>query len=289
MNDGSPDDTVESPECEPQPSSPMNARNHVIESTADALPTNLLSQDEQHTLESLFEETNKRGFEYAVARKYERLPTSTPKGGDVDVQVRASQFDEYIRLCERIGFEHRSPSNASRLSQIAIHAARDPMKAVNEVLSSPKGVIRLLRGGHSHKQNYRNVRFKKGDLKLDVCNHLAYKSPSYDIRIRVDPVIEEKFLDRRQPFNQFYVPSMIDELAHIIPHCVFDKGGEFSSYYTQRCDVLWQEIKSDSASRDEFENLLSLLFFDASNLVLELIDQGEYDSIRSELLRYDDY
>lgn len=287
MSDHSADNTPDSTKREPQTSSPSNIQERIVQSTSDELPTDPLSRDEQRTLEHLFVEANERGLEYVVARKYEQLPEAVSK--DVDVQVRASQFDEYVRLCERIGFEHRSPSNVSHLSIIAARAIKDPVKAVNEVLSSPKGVLRLLRGGHSHKQNYRNIRFKKDNLKLDVRNHLAYKSPSYDIRIRVDPAIEEQLLNRRRPFGQFYVPAPVDELAHIVSHCVFDKDGKFSSYYTKRCNVLWREVKSDSTSRDEFEHLLSLLFFDAADLVQELIDQGRYNSIRSELLRYDDY
>lgn len=129
----------------------------------------------------------------------------------------------------------------------------------------------------------------RGEQKVDLQSNLAYKSPHRGVQIPVDPSVTEGMLTRRREVRCFYAPMPGDELAHLIPHCVFDKDGRFPPYYSDRCDALFDRLRSDEAQLRLFRELLSELFYDAGDLVFELSKEGRYSDIRSELKQFSDY
>jgi len=243
---------------------------------------------ESRSLALLFDELERQGIRYVVARKFEDLPETIR--GDVDIYAPEDQFDDLLAACERLGFVERSSSLAGNVAGMVGRLAKRPRNATAVAVNSPSTVLRLARGeSGSHKQNYRNVKRYQGELMLDLRNHLAYTSPSSGEQIRVDPSVEEQFFERRRRYEGFFVPSPPDELAHIVPHCVFDKGGKFPDYYVDRCDELFETVSSDSDWDRAFGDLLSELFFAADSLVYEAVAAGEYDDLRERLRRFSDY
>lgn len=259
------------------------------ESRAGAAPARAPSTGPR-SLSLLFDDLERRGIRYVVARKFEGLPERIR--GDVDIYAPEARFDDLLATCERHGFVDRSPSVAENVAGMVGRLAKRPKNATAVALRSPGTVLRLARGESApHKQNYRNAKRYRGDLSLDLRNHLAYSSPSSGEQIRVDPAVEEQFFERRRRYGDegFFVPSPPDELAHIVPHCVFDKGGEFSAYYVDRCDELFDRVSVDPEMDRAFRDLLSKLFFEADALVYESIAAGEYQDLRARLRRFSDY
>lgn len=70
---------------------------------------------------------------------------------------------------------------------------------------------------------------------------------------------------------------------------MFDKRGTFSSYYVERCDELFEEVRADERAHEAFFELLEGLFYEVADLVYDHVERGEYDAVRSELLRFDEY
>lgn len=255
-----------------------------VEAAARSSPT-----PTARSLSLLFDDLERLGIRYVVARKFETLPGRV-RDDDVDIYAPEAEFTDLLATCERHGFVDRSPSVAENVAGMVRRLAKRPKNATSVALSSPGTVLRLARGGSApHKQNYRNAKRYRGELTLDLRNHLAYTSPSSGEQIRVDPAVEERFFERRRRYEGFFVPSPPDELAHLLPHCVFDKSGEFSEYYVERCDELFGRVSNDPEMDRAFRDLLSALFFEADTLVYEAVAAGEYDGLRERLRRFSDY
>ena len=99
-----------------------------------------LTRRERNALEAVFEHLDRRGITYFVARWYDDLPQSV-LGDDVDVLFSAEDFAEGVAVCRRVGFEHHSPSNIATTAELAKRALRNPVRSIDEVASSPAGVL----------------------------------------------------------------------------------------------------------------------------------------------------
>lgn len=124
---------------------------------------------------------------------------------------------------------------------------------------------------------------------IDLQTDIAYESPMNGSKIPVDPSVTEGMLERRREKNCFYVPTPADELAHIIPHCIFDKNGEFSTYYVDRCDELFDSVQADEEQLRLFKELLDKVFFKAGQLVFDHVRENRYSDIRVELKQFSEY
>lgn len=239
-------------------------------------------------LERLFSTLNKHQIKYVVARRYDKLPKET-LGGDIDIYVQPDNFDECIYICEQVGFKSdtRERSAINNALSTFLEAIGKPRRAIELVIESPQEIIERIRG--SQTQLYRNRQLQNDDLTLDIGDHLTYTSPYDGSQIRVDQSIEQSLFDHRRLYHDVYVPSPPDELAHIIPHCIFDKNGHFSEYYVDRCDQLVEIVTTDERYNAQFKELLSALFYGANDLVYESVITGEYHSLRSRLRQFDDY
>lgn len=240
----------------------------------------------------LFERLNEAGIRYVVPRKYDRLPERTiDADGDVDVVLEPDQFREGVAACEAAGFSLRDDGRDSRL-RLVWRAVRDPGTAIRALDRDPKGVVRALVAGERAGEGnprHENEKLYRGSQMVDLRNNLAYRSPMDGSRIPVHPSVTEGMLARRRERDPFYAPAPSDELAHLVPHCVFDKDGEFPPYYVDRCETLLETVRSDPDRLALFEDLLGRIFFEADDLVFDLLVDGRYSEIREELRRFSEY
>lgn len=249
-----------------------------------------LTKTQQQTLNSVWRAFDERNVRYVVLRSYESLPASI-EGSDVDILVDDGSFDEAIAYCEQ-EFESTESMlrNAFGLSSLA---SRHPRTVIRRMSDSPTEALsevkqRLISTEVSLRKYISRV-FDADGLQFHLVNHLAYKSPMDESRIRVDPVVERLLFERRNEADEFYVPAPPDRLAHLVCRGVFDYGGTFPPRYVSRCDALVEAIRSNSVWDEQFQDVLSHIFYDADELVYEFVVAGDYDAIHAELRQYSDY
>lgn len=249
-----------------------------------------LSRASQERLERLFRAFDSRGIRYVVLRGYTGFPTAIA-GNDVDLLVDSSSFAAAVELC-RSDFEAVESLTRNAVDLLSL-GLRNPRRAVGQAVSSPGDVItfvkRSLVADEFSDRNYVARSFEREGLVLDVVNHLAYTSPLDGSQIRVDPPVEELLLERRVERDWGYAPAPPDELAHLVCRGLFDYDGEFPRRYVSRCDRLVETVYDNPDIDEQFRDLLARLFYAADAPVYDLVREGEYDSLRSELRRYSDY
>lgn len=240
----------------------------------------------------LFHELNETDLPYVVPRKYDALPESTiDDDGDVDIIFGESNFDYGVAVCKQNGFLERKSRMKNRKSLVS-DLVTSPLSSSKTIISDPIDALsRVLKGEVSTKSNSRhqNIKLYDDELMLDLRDNLAYKSPMNRKRIPVDTAVTEGMINRRRKHNGIYVPSPADELAHIVPHCLFDKKGDFSPYYQKRCEELLMTVQNDDEQKQLFDELLELIFYDASSLVYTKLQNQEYNSMFSELQSFSKY
>lgn len=243
------------------------------------------------TYEDVFERLNADGIEYVVPRKYDYLPQrAVDENGDVDVIFAEDQYEQGIAVCKAAGFG-KTKTRSQQLAKLGRRAVRKPAKAARLAATDQKALVTKVKrsGSSSSNRMHRNVKLDRGEQRLDLRDNLAYKSPMNDKRIPVHPTVTERMLDRRERNGCLYTPEPCDELAHLVPHCVFDKKGEFPAYYRNRCRSLFETVRSDDEQYATFRDHLGKIFFEADDVVLELLSEERYADIASELLKYHEY
>ncbi len=248
-----------------------------------------------------FEQTNIR---FVVLRRWESLPDKivgdTIKQLDIDLLIAADDFDRAVEHVETPDANTKTSTSAPGLGDLIAQAVKNPARAVMYASSNAANAVRQVSDATAStvsgtlqtpyemasESSYAYQVERQGVL-FDMKNHLSHVSPLNGDRWRLDPIVEEQILDRRQLQNGFYTPSPPDELAHVVTHCVFEYEGEFTSYYAERCETLKEQMSTEDW--EILEELLSHIYFQAGDLVLRRIEDGEYDSIRPDLRSYDDY
>jgi hypothetical protein len=251
----------------------------------------MFSSHEQQVLRDVFEAFDEHGAEYVVLRGYRNLPESTP-GGDIDLLIDPEGFRRIDSALMDVDISPRS-SNSSNALTLVSEGIRNPIRAARLLFGNPRRLIEISReylsGTERISPNLKETKYEHGDVILHFTNHLSYQSPMNQSDIRVDPDVEQMMLNRRKRSEPFFVPALPDELAHILCRGIFDYEGSFPSYYKETCSHLVEEIKTDPKADEQFQDILSLLFFDASDIVYDLTINGKYDQIRSSLYRFTDY
>lgn len=242
--------------------------------------------------QDLFLELNKQGIRYVIPRRYDSLPESTINGGrDVDIVIEPTQFQFAVEIPKKRGFTPEQKSGSSRL-RVYRGALAQPKKAIQLLLQEPRDSIsKIIYGNEIQYGNPRHEvkHLYRGSQMIDLQNNLAYESPMDGTMIPVDPSVTDGMLSRRKKEACFYIPTPADELAHLIPHCVFNKAGGFPSYYADRCDELLEVVRSTDELLQLFKQLLEKIFYNADQLVFELVADKRYSDIRPELKQFSDY
>lgn len=241
----------------------------------------------------LFDALDERDFQYVVLRRYDELPEGAfNEESDVDLLLERSQFEPGKAVCESMGFSTEDPQDHTRL-RLFRTAVRDPKRAIQAVADAPTMPLRRLitggGGGSFENPRHRSELLFRDEQVLDLVDNLAYKSPMDGLFVPVHPTVTQGMLERRQRTRGFYTPAPADELAHLVPHCVFNKEGRFPPYYKDRCDTLLQRISDDDHQLELVAQLFEKIFFAAGDRVLTLVQEGRYSDIRSELQRFSNY
>ncbi|WP_148860257.1 hypothetical protein [Natronococcus pandeyae] len=261
-----------------------------------------LTDNQAEILSSTFERFNDSGIEYVLLRRWEGLPEYIPgddvKTLDVDILVAEDDFNNAAEVVKNVQFDQST--SPPGINALILHAAQNPKQAASfisnnttEALSRVVGVTKQSISTPSESpydlatQNSYAYQVNRNGVLLDMKNHLSHVSPWNGTRWRLDPTIEQQMLGRREKHGHFYRPAAPDELAHIATHCVFEYDGEFTTYYEERCQALKEQM--GDKEWEQLSELLELIYFDASEVVLQNIRQGTYNSIRSELRVYADY
>lgn len=261
-----------------------------------------LSNSEQTVFKEVMDSFERTGIRYLVLRRWESLPDmiegDTIKKLDIDLLIAANDFNRAVKHVETP--DANTKTSASGLAELIAQAVENPAGAVVYASSNAADAIRQVSEGIAStisgtsqtryqiasESSYAYQVERQGVL-FDMKNHLSHISPLDGGRWRLDPIVEEQMLDRRQLQNGFYIPSPPDGLAHVVTHCVFEYEGEFTSYYAERCETLKEQMSTEDWK--VLEELLSHIYFQAGDLVLRRIENGEYDSIRPDLRSYANY
>lgn len=266
----------------------------------------ILSDEQRTLLQSIWEGWNDRDVKHVVLRRHEKLPDEIVGGGDkspdIDVFIPPNYLNDAVTVLREEDLSRNQESN-SEIAFLVKDAMTNPTKAVSFVVNSPeRGIEKVKRafksdvGSQSNTTLYdiaceqgHTLPFYADDLVVDIKIHLSYESPMNGRRYRVDPFVEKSLLLNREPRSNYFVPAPEDELAHLIPHCVYDKGGEFPTYYIDRCKELLDEVLADENREERFQELLDRIFFAASSLVFDSVREERFQTLFNELKTFDEY
>lgn len=252
------------------------------------------NEEEQENINSALARLEHNNIQFVVPRGYQNLPDSVP-GSDIDIVVKPDDFENAIETLQEIEFS-KAGSPLSRVSSLGRDALENPERSKELLLDDRARIYHLLKNAIFKRPKdpnlaakYNEFKVKKETVVFHLMNHLAYKSPHNQQKIPVDPEVEKCLHMRSQIHNAIPIPSPPDEAAHLVCRGLFDYGGDFPSYYQDRCDELLEAVFADDEMEGQFKHLLSLLFFDANNIVISCLQDREYDLIRRKLIRYTGY
>lgn len=250
-----------------------------------------ISRQSKTALGNVFGKFHQHNITFVVLRKYDGLP-DTLIDDDVDLQIKAKDFEKAVEICEEESF-NKAHSTSKEFADLIWRAASQPEEVVHWLRNKPLDILNEIKSTSdpysTGSHDYKSIKMDHSELRLDMKNRLAYRSPMNGTRIRVHPYVETKLYERRIEQNGFCVPSPPDELAHIICHCIYDKEGQFTEYYIDRCDNLKKEVYQDEVYKNQFEKLLSYIFFSADELVKNKIEDGNYHKLLPHLYKFEDY
>jgi len=248
--------------------------------------------EQSRLVEAFVEALKSDGITFVVPRGYENLPRSIP-GGDVDIYVRADHFRPAIHQSHKMGLERRGGSS---INQVISAIVADPKRAGHKLFREPIKAFSVvhgmlageddLSGGQATYQDYKAY---GAGVQIHLMNHVAYESPMNGGMIRIHPDVEDSMFRNRREFRGVFVLAEPDELCHLICRGVFSYSGDFPTYYVERCVNLYSKISSSVTQERAFERLLSKVFFEASEVVLESIADERYADIKADLIKSSGY
>jgi len=259
-----------------------------------------MSLNKQGEIRLVLNELNNRNIRYLVLRRHEKLPSAIPgsqeKVFDIDVLIDDSQFNEAIGLLNNLGYSRKRTKRISVVKK----AVKNPSKALKVLVNSPTEVIHQLGisipklGLNRSPDEWASegsyiYLMEKDGLVFDIRNHLTHKSYSGSKLIRLNPELEEQFLYRRKKRKMVYYPHPSDELTHLIGRIIFTYEGNPPQYYLQRCDKLRDIVYEDNKYLKIFQSNLSLIYYNATKVVMRLVDKREYAKLRNSIVAFSDY
>ena len=142
---------------------------------------------------------------------------------------------------------------------------------------------RCLYGAESH------THFKHhDDVHFDIVTGLYYRSAE-DINtfVNVDIKLTKSMLDNKKEFNlnggKMFVPSVDDELSHLVALCIFDKR-TVTDRYRKRIEELSKEMNDDNVKL-----LFDMMFYRDSDSIFEDIKNNNVDKIYTTYSSFIDY
>lgn len=268
------------------------------------MSTTEVPQKTQVKFQKLIEDANEAGIEYVIKRSFQLLPNKI-YGDDIDVFVQDDHIVDFVDLALDRGFQYRTRDLSERSSTFLDYIRRSvarPQNAIQVLTDKQRRqshIQKLLKNEEEKKLN-RNKEARKvitvehNGIDIQFENQLFHSSLFSDSNYRVHPHIEKEMLSsRRMHENGFYIPSPPDELLHLICRGVLDyhhRGDStWPEYYKNRCDDLVVTIQESKEHNTRFRDLLPYVFFEADQLVLDIVFEQRYEDIRPELVSYAGY
>lgn len=245
-------------------------------------------------LHSLFANFNDKDVLYLVTHDHRGLPEQT-KTGKMNVLVKPDDFKHAVRICDNLGLNYNK-SKSGLVQQFLEDPAKYTELAAKNPFSFSKKILSKVECSEyktsNTSRNVEYIKFNEVKPEITINNHLGYRPlmPDYGAKLRIDPSIERKMLDNRVlKEDLFYYPQAQFELLHLVCEGVFEYEGKFPEHHVERCRQLWRIVKDDETKYEEFEDMLSKVFFKADKVVLENIRKKNYNSILTNLIAYTNY
>ena len=250
-----------------------------------------LDDKEVEKVKEFFRELNNKDLNYLVLRKYEELPY---KAKDGDIDILTNNTEELVRIGSSLGFSRDRNSFTKNLLEIIKKSLNRPFSIAKTFYTNPKGSIRRIFNKDITTPRLRGVEEGKiyyNDLVIHITDHVHYKSTEDSRRILASSKINESLIENRKSKQlgslTVKTPSVSDELCQLVARGVFDYNGDFPDYYKNKIYELYSSISEEE--KDRFRELLEEIFFQASPLVLDSIEDQNLDSLRQNLREFSDY
>ena len=250
-----------------------------------------LDDKEVEKVKEFFRELNNKDLNYLVLRKYEELPH---KAKDGDIDILTDNTKELVGISSSLGFSEDRNSFTRNLLEIIKKSLNRPISIANTFFANPKGSIQRIFNEDITTPRLTGVEEEKiyhNNLVIHLTDHIHYKSTDDGRRILASSKINESLIENRKSKQlgslTVKTPSLSDELCHLVARGVFDYDGDFPDYYKNKIYDLYSSISEEE--KDRFEELLDEIFFQASPLVLDSIEDQNLDSLRQNLREFSDY
>ena len=125
----------------------------------------------------------------------------------------------------------------------------------------------------------------KTGLHIDIVSNLSYRSPNNGEWVKVHELIQASMWANKLTVNEpwKYIPAEVDELLHIVCHCMLDKK-DFSDKYRKRIMSLGPYLNDA-----RFKELLGLVFFSYSDVLQKKLTEMDFHQLPQEYTRFSKY
>lgn len=206
-------------------------------------------------IELFFRTLQEEKIEYIVLRNHAVIPAGITVDNDMDVLVRKKDKEKLRKTMRVLHFSHAIDSKYEN--------------------SYFYGTL-----PHEHFFDY------KKNIHIDVVFQLAYRSPNRGEWIPAHKEIQQSMWDNRINDNSFvglWKPSPLDELLHIIAHCIFDKKKVATTYEKRIYDLFAQ------VDHTTLRQLLPHLFFNFSDDLIMYIQKKQLTGIFHNYISFRKY
>lgn len=201
-----------------------------------------------------------------------------------------SAFDEHCIEYIMLRKHDCKPDTFSIKNDIDLLCKKEQRKAIKHVFSERrfsfyqdsalKNVYLYGVSAHEHFIN------KKDDLHFDVVYKLSYRSINRGEWIPVHDDLQQDIWNNKIVCNGAYwkcVPSHLDELIHILCHCLLDKR-DINDHYRTRIKELLRFV-----SIDDLIAKLSLVFFKFTPALIEHINRNNFEGLFDKYISFKEY
>ncbi len=205
-------------------------------------------------LKGLFGDLERERVDWIVLRKHDHIPDKISISEDIDLLCKREQRDGILRTYQSAGY--------------AFH-------------EDPREYNTYLYGAYPHD----HFVDKENDIHVDIVYKLSYRSPNRGEWIPVHEELQSDIWDNIVEVGAFwkYKASPVDELIHILCHCIFDKRACLPYYRT-----LIRELIGHTDTR-LLSRKLELIFFSFAPKLVEYILSDDMDGIFEKYITFKDY
>lgn len=249
------------------------------------------SRKQSEKVEEFFTELNNHNISYVILRSYESLPHAVPNG---DIDILAEDTGKVAEIGKSLEFKESRHNFKDNLAEISRKLVSSPVSMFNTLVSNPTGSIKRVLNEDITTPRLMGVDEEKiyfDDLMIHITDRVHYQSTLNNSRILTSETVNNSILENRRSYERedfvFNIPSRPDELCHLVARGVFDYEEDFPDYYEEKIHNLYSEISKEGKKR--LENLLQEIFFQASPLIIESIENQKLNSLRGKLRKFSNY